>query len=255
MARDQALYDQAKQLRLQGMTYQEIGGKLDVAKSTLSLWLRDLPFPEASQPNARRRYFLENVQRRGAAANREKRLAMWRRYAEEAKLEMGSVDRTNQQLARAILSMLYWAEGSKHDRGGLTFANTDPRLAALFLSLLRRCYRLDEQRLRVRLHIHHYHDPEKVEWYWSKLLSIPLNQFQKTFVKPRSATKRFRQNFMGICFVRYQDSAMRRSIMSYAYALQDHLAPVAQGIERVPAEDEATGSNPVRRTTATLRVE
>src|SRR5438445_9102646 len=38
--------ERARELRLEGRTYKQIQAELDVAQSTLSMWLRDLPHPE-----------------------------------------------------------------------------------------------------------------------------------------------------------------------------------------------------------------
>ncbi|MBI3495580.1 hypothetical protein HY065_03055 [Candidatus Berkelbacteria bacterium] len=73
------IHNKASQLRLKGKTYQEIGRSLGVAKSTLHYWLQFLPIPENSRPAARKAYFLERVQRLGAAANHQKKLAMLER--------------------------------------------------------------------------------------------------------------------------------------------------------------------------------
>src|SRR3984957_13978531 len=40
------LRDRARELREQGLDYEEIAGALGVAKSSVSLWVRDMPRPE-----------------------------------------------------------------------------------------------------------------------------------------------------------------------------------------------------------------
>ena len=216
----------AEELRHSGKTYPEIALQLSVSKSTLSLWLRELPKPAESEAKARRIYFLTKVQPLGAAANHKKRLDMWRELQKEAMEETKVHERADVSLLKALLSVLYWAEGTKFDRGGISFVNTDPRVAALFIMLLRRCYEIDEKRLRVRLHLHWYHPIKKTREYWSELLNIPKAQIQKAYIKKRNRGKRFRKNFMGICFIRYSDSRMRRSMLSYAFALQEIIAPI-----------------------------
>ncbi|MEK7509863.1 MAG: hypothetical protein AAB605_04075 [Patescibacteria group bacterium] len=126
---------------------------------------------------------------------------------------------------KSMLAMLYWAEGTKHHRvSGLRFANTDPKMIWLYMAMLRKCYRIDETRLRVRIHFHHYHDIEKTRRYWSELTKIPLSQFGKVWIKPRSKTRKFRENFMGLCFICYLDSSIRKEILGLAYAIQEKVA-------------------------------
>lgn len=40
---------QARQLRLEGLTYDEIASRLGVSKSSISLWVRDLTHPAPTQ--------------------------------------------------------------------------------------------------------------------------------------------------------------------------------------------------------------
>ncbi len=218
----------AVELRKSGLTYDEIARRLNLSKSTLSIWLKGMPFPQNSTLEAKKMYFLENVQKKGAAANKHKKEEMWRLLRDEATTLVAALDTKDGQLLLSLLSILYWAEGTKYDKGGVVFTNTDPKLSYLFLDLLRKTCEINEERLRVRLHLHYYHKKKEAIIFWSNLLKIPTGQFQSVYVKKRSRNKRFRQNFMGICFIKYGDSKTRRKILSYAYALQEHLAPVAQ---------------------------
>ena len=118
--------------------------------------------------------------------------------------------------------MLYWAEGAKSG-SEVNFANTDPKLSLLFITLLRECFEIDEKRLRLRLHVHYYHKKKTVRKFWGELLNIPQDQFQKIYVKKRSKTKKFRQNFAGICFIRYGDVAIKDKIMQFAFAIADKI--------------------------------
>ena len=221
-------HQKAEGLRNSGLTYDEISNKLKVSKSTLSLWLDKVPFPDKSKPDAKKLYFLAHVQSKGAAVNRLKKEQMWLTLQARARTYVRTHSINDHLLSMSLLSVLYWAEGTKYDRGGVVFTNTDPRLSYLFLDLLRKTCSIDESRLRVRLHLHYYHRKRVAVKYWSSLLGIPVEQFQSTYVKKRSRSKRYRQNFMGICFIKYGDTMTRRKLLSHAYALQEYLAPVAQ---------------------------
>lgn len=147
--------------------------------------------------------------------------------------------------------MLYWTEGSKSkNTRGTIFTNTDPNLMLLYITLLRKCYNIEENKFRIWLRIYYYHSIKKVKNFWSKLLNIPLNQFIKNSIKKRGKTKRFRKNFAGICSVRYLDSNIRKELMETGSSLQKIVinAPVAQGIEHKAADFEVVGSTPARRT-------
>lgn len=121
---------------------------------------------------------------------------------------------------KSMLAVLYWAEGSKYEGvSGLQFTNTDPDLAKFFITLLRKCYKLNESKFRIRLHLHYYHKARESKRFWAKLLRIPLDQFASVYVKKRSRKKRFRKNFMGICLMRYLDSNVRKDLMEINHQL------------------------------------
>lgn len=225
----------ARKMRLEGSTYSEITRECGVVKSTLCEWFKGLPYPNHPYFTNRKEWMAEirklslGVRRK----NREKRLV---ELKEEMKMKVEELDYVGIGHKRAILSMLYWAEGCKE--GIVQFVNVDPRLMLLFLTLLRECYEIDESKLRVRLHLHYYHRAGKVINFWSELLNIPKNKFGKIYWKKRSKEKVFRRNEGGICTLRYNSVNLRRRMLLFAYAFGNKLAPVAQWIERVPAKDE-----------------
>lgn len=200
--------------RQRGKTYSEIRRAFRIPKSTLSYWLsKDF----AHLYTTERR--LEHLKRIRPIA-----LEAIRSRIEKEKIELR--DRTQEEikkyplqnigLQKSMLAMLYWAEGTK--KINFKFTNTDPDLMRIFIRLLRNCYSLEEKRFRVGLHIHHYHQVKTVKNFWSQLLNIPLNQFHKVYLKKRGK-KRFRKNFMGICFLYYLDSSIRKELMEIASAL------------------------------------
>jgi len=141
--------------------------------------------------------------------------------ASEVRLEMQRLPAERTDVSLSLLAMLYWAEGSKDPRSGLIFVNTDPELMLLFITLLRKCFAIDEKRIHIRLHLHYYHRPKEVIEYWSKLLSVPIEQFGKLYLKRRSETKKFRQNFMGICFIQYGDTLIKNKLLFAAKEVKE----------------------------------
>lgn len=205
----------AKQLRNQGKSYSELTKILKVPRSTLHQWLFD---PKFSQFYSKEGKFihLKNIQKLGANAvklGRETRLKQIKDKVEE---EILKYETENQYNLKIFLSLLYWAEGSK-TRGQVVFTNTDPKMALLFITLLRKCFDIDEKKLRIRLHLHYYHDVKKIKKYWSDLLKVNENQFNNIYLKARSKSKKFRKNFAGICFIKYYSEALREEILQRAY--------------------------------------
>lgn len=215
--------EKVKQYILEGKSYNEITRILGVPKSTISTW-----FGKTLKKPMSRQALKEHLDRarKIASVKIKKKWEDWRQYEnslaeENIKKEINTYPFDSIGFYKSMLAMLYWAEGSRHEHvSGLKFANTDPKLSSLFVNLLRRCYKIEEGKLRVRLHLHYYHSIKNSKVYWSKILNVPLEQFNKTFIKKRSKTKKFRHNFAGICFIAYGNSRIRRELLALGEELQ-----------------------------------
>lgn len=213
--------ESARSLRVKGESLGQISKKLGMAKSTLSLWLRDIPKPN-NLNYTNQKEWLKQIRVMAVKANREKRQNISDKIQDEVKNDLDKWNLSLDSTQKAMLAVLYWAEGNK-GREILQFANTDPRLVLLFITLLRRNFKLDETKFRIRLHLHNYHKENEVKRFWSKLLKIPKNQFNKTYWKQRSKEKTFRRNIGGICFIKYNSVYLQERIMDYAYLLAEKL--------------------------------
>lgn len=218
--------EQVKQLIFLGKSYKEITMITGVPKSTISTWfgkITDKPLNSLS----RRKHF-NRIHKLAIMAIKKK----WNEKRSNEDLFIKSKVNTelkrypykNIIVSKALLAMLYWAEGSKHKRvSGTKFANTDPKLTKLYVTLLRNCYDIDESKFRIRMYLHYYHSIKKTKNFWSNLLDIPVCQFNKVYIKKRSKTKRFRKNFAGICFVYYGNSIIRKELLELGMELQRNI--------------------------------
>ncbi len=217
----------AKQLRIEGNSFKVIMQELGVSKSTLFSWVGKRSTAFIKNPLGG---WTSEVRSFAAEANRKKRLDRQERIRFEISQEIASISNFSLEFKRGLLSMLYWAEGAKTN-SSVQFVNVDPKLHLLFMALLRECYSIDEDKFRVRLHLHYYHRAHKSIEFWSGLLNIPKNKFGKIYWKKRSTEKVFRKNEAGICTVRYNSIDLQERLLGYAHALGERLAPVAQRIE------------------------
>ena len=207
----------AVSLRQSGLSLGDISKRLMIPKSTVFGWVRSIPFPE--------KYYGYNwartIQQKGAERLKELKRDRQREIFEEVEKEVSQIC-VSSQMEKAVLSMLYWAEGGKTG-GTLQFSNTDPRLMKLFVLLLRRNYQIDEKRLRVQLHLHYYHPIRKTRTFWSEILGVPESQFNKIARKPRSRGKRFRKNIGGICALRYNELRLKEKVVQFGYVLGEKI--------------------------------
>lgn len=200
-------------LHKSGKPYSEISKMLGVlSKGTLSYWLHDITgYKKDSQ---KQKDHLARI-RPIAQASIQKRIELQNIRIDGRVSEIVSkLPGDSIPLMKALLAMLYWAEGSKTNSGTLKFANTDPEMHKLFISLLRKCYPVRENNFKVALYLHYYHDIQETTEYWSQLLGINKEAFYKSYIKRKHETKRFRKNFAGICYLYYGDNEIFKEVLA-----------------------------------------
>jgi transcriptional regulator with XRE-family HTH domain len=182
----------ARELRTQGLDYEEIAGRLSVSKSSVSLWVRDMPWPE--------RLSYEECRKRSVEGSR----AFWatERPAREAKreearaaacAEIGELSRRDILIAGAIA---YWCEGSKSKphqlRERVLFINSDPGLIKFFLRFLAAAG-VQPTQMRFRVYIHETADVAAAEEFWARITNTEPRTFYKIVFK-RHSPKTVRKN-------------------------------------------------------------
>ena len=199
--------EQARRLRQAGLPLAEIAAHLGVAKSSVSLWVRDVEFtPRLAPPRARRR---------APNALQRRRQAEIERLVEEGRSRIGRLWEREFLVAGVAL---YAGEGSKGD-GSVVFANSDPRIVAFFCAWLRHFFSIDESRLRIRLYLHEGLDLAAAMAFWSELTGIPQAQFSKPYRAVPDPSIRHARHVHGCVGVRYSCSATHRSIIGLVGAL------------------------------------
>ncbi len=91
-------------------------------------------------------------------------------------------------------AMLYWAEGSKTNRGVVQFTNSDPEMIKLMMAFFRNICKVPEEKFRAHIHIHPHLDYKSSGKYWSSISKIPLDSFYKTYRKMNKASKHKRDS-------------------------------------------------------------
>jgi len=196
----------ARVMRSGGKTLLEIATALQVSKSSVSVWVRDVPYrptPRRTGPNKRRQPLRE------------------RRLREIADLDRAGRERIGVLTNDAFLAAgaaLHAGEGSKRD-GRVNFANTDPAMIQFFCSWLRRYFPIDEGRLRIRVYLHEGLSIDAAERYWSALTRVPRHQFQAAHRVPADVSIRNNRHKYGCCYVVYCSSPVHRAIMGLVRAL------------------------------------
>lgn len=190
--------NKAMWLRKNGRSFREISDLLNISKSTASVWTKDVNLGKKSLKR------LENICKKGrekaVVTNKKKRAALVNDI--KRKVRKNLVLKQTTSLNKLLCALLYWCEGEKNE-SSIVFINSDPLLISTFLRLFRSGFRVDESKLRVCLHLHHYHNENKQKRYWSKVTNIPTNQFF-IYRKPNTG-KNFRKGYPGCASIRYHD--------------------------------------------------
>ncbi|MFI1500737.1 hypothetical protein [Streptomyces platensis] len=218
-ARDD-LRARARELRRQGLTYDRIQVELGCSKSSISLWVRDLPKPKPLRTPAEQ-----------ARIAREKRweheLAVRDRERRETKSaatqEVGDLSDRELLFAGAAL---YWAEGAKDKpykrREHVQFVNSDPGVIEVFLAWLR-LLGVEPDRIAYRVMIHVTADVAAAERYWAALVGVDVAALQKTTIKkhnPKTTRKNVGEGYRGCLVVRVLQSAeLYRRIEGWWYGI------------------------------------
>jgi transcriptional regulator with XRE-family HTH domain len=181
----------ARELRAQGMDYEEIATALGVAKGSVSLWVRDLPRPARLSYAECRKRSAEGAQRYWAA---ERGVRAARRAAERVTAAAQIGDLTDRELLIAG-AIVYWCEGAKskpHRRSErVIFTNSDPSLIRFFLRFLEATGTAAEN-LAFRVYIHESADTRSAELFWLKVTGAQPEQFLSPALKrhnPRTVRK------------------------------------------------------------------
>ncbi|SFY29252.1 hypothetical protein OH786_21080 [Streptomyces atratus] len=195
------LREKAREMRLQGMTYDQIQVELGCSKSSISLWVRDLPKPEPRYTNEERRALMNAGLSRLRATQNEERLRT-KAHAQDA---VGQLSDRELFLAGVAL---YWAEGAKDKtysrRESLHFINSDPNVITLYLRWLE-LLEVPRERMHLRVSIHESGDVAGAERFWADLAGVPASSLQKATLKkhnPRTTRKNTAETYRG-CLIIY----------------------------------------------------
>ena len=209
----------AIKLRMKGYSLKEISELLEVSKSSVSLWVTGLSLSRKAENRLCER--ITKGQIISASNKKEQTRAKSLQYYRDAYDNFSSLDQ-NALLNKSLCSLLYWCEGGKHGNNSVQFTNSDPKLIQAFLILFRKSFKIKEDKFRVCIHLHDYHDVEQQMGFWQKITSIPKDQFIKPYIK-KSTHHRIHEEYQGCCQIRYYNADINREITMTAKACLDNI--------------------------------
>lgn len=210
------LRKRARELRTQGLSYNEIVAQLGVSKSSVSLWVRDLPCPE------RFRYVHNQRRVEGLRKYNEARSARHAAESEAAAAEFGELTDREILIGGAIA---YWCEGAKNKpnrkANRVVFINSDAELITFFLRFLD-VAGVERGDLILRVHIHENADAEAAQRFWLGVTGTRSSQFRAPTLKrhnPKTHRTNVGENYHGCLRIDVRRSAaLYRRIEAWALA-------------------------------------
>ncbi|MFC1597946.1 hypothetical protein ACFL2M_00230 [Patescibacteria group bacterium] len=168
----------ARKLRSQGQSINEICEELGVAKSSVSVWVRDIKLSKKQEKQLSKKGIQKEVIERRRATRLKNENERRDKMVKAAELEITKLSERELWL---IGTMLYAAEGGKTQRGLVRFSNGDPEMIKFMMYFFRKTCTVPEEKFRGHIHIHSHLDHEKAEKYWATITGIKRKKFFKTY--------------------------------------------------------------------------
>jgi len=212
------LKSKARELRSAGLSIKGIEKKLNVSRSSVSLWVRDVVL---SKKQIEKLYASKNTGRlKGSYIASKNKIERTKELVEEAnangKKEMGRLSSRDKFIAGVAM---YFAEGTK-STSNVSFSNSDPRSISFMADWFRKVCRVPEEKFRCYLYIHDNLNERKAKEYWSILTGVPLEKFRKSYIV-KNNTKRLRKvkHIYGVLKLTVSDANLSRKIAGWITAL------------------------------------
>lgn len=209
-----------RELRSLGLSYGEIMGLIDVKKSTLATWCRDIELtPEQVRLIAERRTPMPGRNLKGerytTQTPRRREIAL---IKDQAKLE--ALHFVSEPFWASGVT-LYWGEGAKTS-SQLSLANSDPAAVRLFKAWATR-YLPPNDGWRARLNLHANNDEPTARRWWADQLNVPISDFTKTYIKPDGTGHRKNHLEFGVCtLIKRRSADAFHTTLAWIEFLQTH---------------------------------
>lgn len=203
-----ALKTQVRSLRSRGLTYREICTRLNchIPKGTLSSWVKNVQLPKG---------YYQKIEDLGHSniykAQAHNKKVLTQRLDNLRDKNKPLIQYINQPVGKLLLATLYWCEGNKYPGSrNLKFGNSDPGMIDLFLTLLRNCYSIDENKFRLTIQCRADQNPFQLTEQWTKVTKIPITQHYRPRIDRRSVGKPTQKiRYQGVCVVDYFDTNLQ----------------------------------------------
>ena len=197
----------ARKLRKEStLSIDQIAKKLDVSKSSVSLWCRDIMLSQEQMERLKKQKGSFWGRVLGTESNRKKKrdaINLANTYGEK------KIKNISKRDLLLIATSLYWSEGSKTDTtSSWMFVNSDPEMILLMKKFLVSVINIDHDDIVCGIQINQIHKIriETVLNFWKNLLELKDDQIRKPYFIKTNSQKIYENynDYFGVCrlFVR-----------------------------------------------------
>ncbi len=211
------LKEKALEMRKRGMSYSQIRAVVKVSKSSLSLWLKDMPLSKERiyELGARNQRRIENCRNTKAKKKQDRLDEVYKKVSKD----IGSLSSREIFLCGLFL---YWGEGSKTSYTAVEITNTDPSMLKFALIWFRNLG-IDIGKIKVKLKIYKDTDREKETLFWLETLGVERHQFRFYIKKTNQFDITYKVGYgHGTCSLYYGDRDIYEIIMQSLRYLKNH---------------------------------
>ena len=213
-------------LRRKGMSIGSIAQKLEISKSSASIWCRDIVLSDRQTKILIANKVAAGFQGRqkGADMNRNRKLNAVDFYIEKSRHQISDLSIRDLLIAG---STLYWAEGSKSEStSGFLFVNSDPEMIIFMKTFLIKIMNVESKDIICTVQVNKIHQPRisKILKFWSSLLELPPTQFNKPFYIKTEQKKVYENydSYYGILRMKVRKSSnLKYHVLGLIQALKD----------------------------------
>lgn len=174
----------AIELRKKGLSYSEIKNSINIPKSTIAYWLKNIKLSDLQIEK------LKTRRSETAKLNSEKRISKILETIENIKKSSAkNIKKISKRELWLMGIVLYWREKNKNDfYKGVYFSSSNPALIKFFLKWLKEIGRIDNE--EIAFDIFTGKSKKDAIAYWSEITGFPEKYFTRIYIQ-KGASKGF----------------------------------------------------------------
>lgn len=208
--------EQAFELRKNGKTYREIESELGISRSTLSDWLRDVPWSKHLKVVYTKKTWSPEQHKKMHSARMQKLEALYSASEKEAK-ESYLIYKQDPLFWAGL--MVYAGEGDKRSKGLVRISNTEFYLHKIFLMFCYKYLSVSRENIRFCLILYPELNESLCKEIWSNILDIPRGQFHKTQVI--AGKEKFKRLQYGVGMSIISNTVLKKKMLTWLSLAED----------------------------------